>query len=131
MKNKNGQIEDSVTTDESMKLTISCKKNVFDIEHLEFPISRKCSGSAGHKLIIDHRPTVIIGQNGAGKTTLVKLLKGLLKPVGGSIYYGGSDMAEKTVAMLAEKTVAMLAGEIGYVFQNLDDQIFKYHVIVE
>ena len=43
--------------------------------------------------------------------------------MGGSIYYGGSDMAEKTVAMLA--------GEIGYVFQNLDDQIFKYHVIDE
>ena len=36
MKNKNGQMEDSVTTDESMKLTISRKKNVFDIEHLEF-----------------------------------------------------------------------------------------------
>ena len=36
MKNKNGQMEDSVTTDKSMKLTISCKKNVFDIEHLEF-----------------------------------------------------------------------------------------------
>ena len=49
MKNKNGQMEDSVTTDESMKLTISCKKNVFDIEHLEISISRKCSGSAGHK----------------------------------------------------------------------------------
>ena len=61
--------------------------------------------------------------NITGKTTLVKLLKGLLKPVGGSIYYGGSDMAEKTVAMLA--------GETGYVFQNLDDQIFKYHVIDE
>ena len=65
----------------------------------------------------------IVGPTGAGKTTLVKLLKGLLKPVGGSIYYGGSDMAEKTVAMLA--------GEIGYVFQNPDDQIFKYHVIDE
>lgn len=32
---------------------------------------------------------------------------------------------------MAEKTVAMLAGEIGYVFQNPDDQIFKYHVIDE
>ena len=65
----------------------------------------------------------IIGENGAGKTTLVKLLKGLLKPLGGRIYYGGSD--------IAEKSVAMLAGEIGYVFQNPDDQIFKYHVIDE
>lgn len=53
----------------------------------------------------------------------MKLLKGLLKPVSGSIYYGGEN--------IAEKTVAMLAGEIGYVFQNPDDQIFKYHVIDE
>ena len=32
---------------------------------------------------------------------------------------------------IAGKTVAMLAGEVGYVFQNPDDQIFKYHVIDE
>lgn len=57
------------------------------------------------------------------RSAIILIGKGLLKPVGGSIYYGGSDMAEKIVAMLA--------GEIGYVFQNLDDQIFKYHVIVE
>ena len=37
--------------------------------------------------------------------------------------YAGEDMAGKTVAMLAE--------EVGYVFQNPDDQIFKYHVIDE
>lgn len=98
-------------------------KNVFDIEHLKFQYLENVPVLQDINLAIDHRPTAIIGQNGAGKTTLVKLLKGLLKPVGGSIYYGGSDMAEKTVAMLA--------GEIGYVFQNPDDQIFKYHVIDE
>ena len=41
----------------------------------------------------------------------------------GSIYYGGED--------ISGKTVAMLAGEVGYVFQNPDDQIFKYHVMDE
>ena len=122
-KNEREKIVNSVTTDESMKLTISCKKNVFDIEHLEFQYLENVPVLQDINLTIDHRPTAIIGQNGAGKTTLVKLLKGLLRPVGGSIYYGGSDMAEKTVAMLA--------GEIGYVFQNPDDQIFKYHVIDE
>ena len=67
--------------------------------------------------------TAIIGQNGAGKTTLVKLLKGLLKPVSGSIYFHGED--------ISGKTVAMLAGSVGYVFQNPDDQIFKYDVMDE
>ena len=72
---------------------------------------------------LDKRPTAIIGQNGAGKTTLVKLLKGLLKPVSGSIYFHGED--------ISGKTVAMLAGNVGYVFQNPDDQIFKYNVMDE
>src|SRR5699024_3587533 len=58
-----------------------------------------------------------------GKTTLVKLLKGLLKPVSGNIYFKGRN--------IGERTVAMLAGQIGYVFQNPDDQIFKYNVLDE
>mgnify|MGYP004577098407 FL=1 len=103
--------------------TASCEQSVFNIEHLKFQYVENVPVLQDVNLTIDNRPTAIIGQNGAGKTTLVKLLKGLLKPVGGSIYYGGSD--------IAEKSVAMLAGEIGYVFQNPDDQIFKYHVIDE
>lgn len=103
--------------------TTSCEQSVFNIEHLKFQYVENVPVLQDVNLTIDNRPTAIIGQNGAGKTTLVKLLKGLLKPVGGSIYYGGNDMAEKSVAMLA--------GEIGYVFQNPDDQIFKYHVIDE
>ena len=103
--------------------TASCEQSVFNIEHLKFQYVENVPVLQDVNLTIDNRPTAIIGQNGAGKTTLVKLLKGLLKPVGGSIYYGGND--------IAEKSVAMLAGEIGYVFQNPDDQIFKYHVIDE
>nr|WP_296104004.1 ABC transporter ATP-binding protein [uncultured Mediterraneibacter sp.] len=103
--------------------TTSCKQSVFNIEHLKFQYVENVPVLQDVNLTIDNRLTAIIGQNGAGKTTLVKLLKGLLNPVGGSIYYGGNDMAEKSVAMLA--------GEIGYVFQNPDDQIFKYHVIDE
>lgn len=71
----------------------------------------------------DFRPTAIVGQNGAGKTTLVRILKGLLKPESGRILYGQED--------LAGKTVAELAGRVGYVFQNPDDQIFKYNVLEE
>ena len=74
-------------------------------------------------LSLDLQPTAIVGQNGAGKTTLVRILKGLLKPVSGAVYFGGED--------LAGKTVAMLAGKVGYVFQNPDDQIFKNKVLDE
>ena len=99
------------------------RKEIFKTEHLKFRYLEQVPVLEDVNLLLDGRATAIVGQNGAGKTTLVKLLKGLLKPVGGFIYYAGEDMAGKTVAMLAE--------EVGYVFQNPDDQIFKYHVIDE
>ena len=77
----------------------------------------------GLNLALDHRPTAIIGQNGAGKTTLVRVLKGLLKPDSGEIRYQGENLETKTVAELASR--------VGYVFQNPDDQIFKYKVLEE
>ena len=116
-------LDHNAETRSAREETAGCEQSVFNIEHLNFQYIEKVPVLQDVNLAIDNRPTAIIGQNGAGKTTLVKLLKGLLKPVGGSIYYGGNDMAEKSVAMLA--------GEIGYVFQNPDDQIFKYHVIDE
>ena len=119
---ENEQIQSEIV-DKNASGTMDCGKNVFNIEHLKFQYLENVSVLQDVNLIIDDRPTAIVGQNGAGKTTLVKLLKGLLKPINGNIYYGGDD--------IAQKTVAMLAGEIGYVFQNPDDQIFKYHVIDE
>lgn len=92
-------------------------KNMDFSYHKDTPVITDCN------LELDGRTTAIIGQNGAGKTTLVKLLKGLLKPVNGSIYYGDKNVAEMTVAMLA--------GEVGYIFQNPDDQIFKSNVLDE
>ncbi len=119
---ENEQIQSEIV-DKNVSGTVDCGKNVFNIEHLKFQYLENVPVLQDVNIIIDDRPTAIVGQNGAGKTTLVKLLKGLLKPINGNIYYGGDD--------IAQKTVAMLAGEIGYVFQNPDDQIFKYHVIDE
>ena len=95
----------------------------FRIEKLDFSYLADIPVLEDLNMKLDQRPTAIIGQNGAGKTPLVKLLKGLLKPVSGSIYFHGED--------ISGKTVAMLAGSVGYVFQNPDDQIFKYNVMDE
>ena len=100
----------------------SCDEQ-FRIENLDFSYLADIPVLKNLNMKLDKRPTAIIGQNGAGKTTLVKLLKGLLKPVSGSIYFHGED--------ISGKTVAMLAGNVGYVFQNPDDQIFKYNVMDE
>lgn len=100
----------------------SCDEQ-FCIENLDFSYLADVPVLKNLNMKLEKRPTAIIGQNGAGKTTLVKLLKGLLKPVSGSIYFHGED--------ISGKTVAMLAGNVGYVFQNPDDQIFKYNVMDE
>lgn len=65
----------------------------------------------------------IIGQNGAGKTTTVKMLNGLTRPCSGDVLINGESTKKYTTAQMARR--------VGYVFQNPDDQIFKYHVIDE
>ncbi|GFH40475.1 energy-coupling factor ABC transporter ATP-binding protein [Lactococcus insecticola] len=68
-------------------------------------------------------PTAIIGQNGAGKSTLVKLLKGLIKPDQGQILQDNQAISTQSVAEIAR--------QIGMVFQNPNDQIFKNTVSAE
>lgn len=95
----------------------------FQVQDLRFSYVKGREVLHGLNLALDHRPTAIIGQNGAGKTTLVRVLKGLLKPDNGEIRYQGENIETKTVAELASR--------VGYVFQNPDDQIFKYKVLEE
>jgi energy-coupling factor transport system ATP-binding protein len=65
----------------------------------------------------------LIGQNGSGKTTLAKHLVGLLKPTGGKILIDGRDRSTLRPAETA--------AEVGYVFQNPDQQIFAATVLEE
>ena len=96
---------------------------LFEIEKLRFSYRPGTPVLHEISLTLDARPTAIIGQNGAGNTTLVKLLKCLLRPEGGVIRFRGED--------IAGRTVASLAAQVGYVFQNPDDQIFRYNVLDE
>lgn len=97
--------------------------HTLEIKELHFSYTEKEEILKGINLSIDQRSTAIIGQNGAGKTTFVKLLKGLLRPTQGSILFNGKDLKESTVAQLAR--------DIGLVFQNPNDQIFKNTVLDE
>jgi energy-coupling factor transport system ATP-binding protein len=65
----------------------------------------------------------IVGRNGSGKTTLAKLVVGLLRPDSGTITVGGRDRA----SLRPGETVR----EVGYVFQNPDQQIFASTVAEE
>lgn len=125
-------VQKLVTADTAGKITLpqltdpvytKSAENRFSVNDLHFSYTEDHPIFESFELSLDQRPTAIIGQNGAGKTTLVRLLKGLLKPASGTILYKGED--------ISGRTVASLAGQVGYVFQNPDDQIFKYKVIDE
>lgn len=65
----------------------------------------------------------IIGENGAGKTTLARLINGLLRPTQGDVIINGRNTKDYTTAQIAS--------QVGYVFQNPDDQIFNKDVNTE
>ncbi|MBI9045357.1 MAG: ABC transporter ATP-binding protein [Anaerolineaceae bacterium] len=58
----------------------------------------------------------VIGQNGSGKTTLVKHFNNLLKPTSGKVFFDGKDTSPLTIQKMA--------GNVGYVFQNPNQQLF-------
>lgn len=58
----------------------------------------------------------ILGQNGAGKTTTVKMMNNLQRPTKGTVLVGEKNTKDYTTAQISK--------EVGYVFQNPDDQIF-------
>lgn len=71
----------------------------------------------GIDLVIEGtEPVAIIGQNGAGKTTLVKHFNGILRPTSGKVIIDGVDINSRSTAQWSK--------EVGYVFQNPDDQLF-------
>lgn len=71
----------------------------------------------GIDLVIEGtEPVAIIGQNGAGKTTIVKHFNGILRPTTGDVLINGTSIVDKTTAQWSK--------EVGYVFQNPDDQLF-------
>lgn len=59
----------------------------------------------------------LLGHNGSGKSTLLLLLMGLLRPQSGHVLHHG-------VPLTREADFAPLRREVGFLFQNSDDQLF-------
>ncbi len=64
----------------------------------------------------------IIGPNGCGKTTLLHLMVGLLTPDKGEVLFHGKPVVTKD-------DLRALRKEVGFLFQNSDDQLFSPTVI--
>ncbi len=62
----------------------------------------------------------LLGKNGSGKTTLLKHLDGIHRPTSGALVVLGQDATRARVSELAKN--------VGLVFQNPNDQLFKPNV---
>ena len=60
---------------------------------------------------------VLVGANGSGKTTLTKHFNGLLRPRRGRVRVNGEETGSRPVGELAR--------QVGYLFQNPEQQIFS------
>lgn len=64
-----------------------------------------------------HQRSALIGPNGSGKTTLLHIIMGLIEPESGTVNILG--MERRT-----EKDFREVRANIGFVFQDADDQLF-------
>lgn len=64
----------------------------------------------------------LLGANGAGKTTLFLHLNGILRPLSGTVLFGGSPLN------YSRPGLHTLRSRIGLVFQNPDSQLFSASV---
>jgi len=94
------------------------------VEHLTFRYP------SGHEALRDvslaietGRIVALIGKNGAGKTTLARHFNGLLKSTSGKLMVRGVDPSKQSASQMAR--------EVGYVFQNPEDQLFGSSVFEE
>ncbi len=64
----------------------------------------------------------LVGPNGCGKTTFLQICVGLLRPVAGQVFFDGMSVD-------SENELLELRRNVGFVFQNPDDQLFSPTVL--
>ena len=73
--------------------------------------------------VADNEFLAIAGRNGCGKTTLLKNIAGLLRPSCGDVFIRGKNTKEISVSAIS--------GEVGFVMQNPESQLFTDSVYDE
>ena len=92
---------------------------LFRIEHLIHQYSDGTTALDDVSLSFERGDRIaLLGTNGSGKTTLLNHLNGILKPTSGAIYY------EDKLLTYDSKALLELRRHVGFVFQDLNDQLF-------
>jgi len=120
----NQTIESFVNHGASIEPQISINEYpVLEVQNLTYRYDEQ-SGIEDINLKINKQEILaLIGPNGSGKSTLVKHFIGLLRPQAGKVFVSGVDTENIPTWELAK--------EVGILFQNPDDQIFKATVLEE
>lgn len=71
---------------------------------------------------VEEKRVGIIGPNGCGKTTFLQIMVGLITPQQGKILFLGQEVK-------GEKDLRRLRKDVGFLFQNSDDQLFSPTVL--
>ena len=97
--------------------------NILEVDglHFSYPGVRRDEAPRpvlfGISFVIGEGESVgLVGANGAGKSTLLKLICGLLDPSEGSVSVAGIKVGKDTLKEVRK--------ELGYVFQDADNQLF-------
>jgi energy-coupling factor transport system ATP-binding protein len=91
---------------------------VIEARDIHYSYPSKVEALKGVSLTIkDGDFLAIMGQNGAGKSTFVKHFNGLLKPTAGTVVVDGVETTKTSIATLSRN--------VGFVFQNPDNQLFS------
>ncbi|MBQ6299883.1 MAG: ABC transporter ATP-binding protein [Bacteroidales bacterium] len=97
--------------------------NILELESLNYAYPGARRGEAPIAAVADVSFQIaegenvgLVGANGAGKSTLLKLICGLLEPTGGHVSVAGTEVRKETLGQIRK--------DLGYVFQDSDDQLF-------
>ncbi len=71
----------------------------------------------------------VIGSNGSGKSTLLHVLDGLVYPASGRVLFKGAEVSEQSLRN--PQFLRAFRGQVGYVFQDSDVQLFCPTVLDE
>lgn len=88
-----------------------------ELNDIDFTYKKTQFSISGLSLkLFEGQTAVITGGNGSGKTTLSRIMMGIIRPGGGTVFVDGRDIR---LSRLAET-----AAKIGYLFQNPERQLF-------